>query len=118
MLGMVLMKNYRRSRICSSSTGSIACREARKDNGEMYKTRQMQAVTGDRGDATELDRLQREWFDNAPEELQYDVDDTQHHRFWPAYLNIYFLWVNIPASSWYFVSPLGRLMWIHLCIAL
>ncbi|KIW13021.1 hypothetical protein PV08_08208 [Exophiala spinifera] len=60
MLGMVLMKNYRR------------------------------ILAQDRDFAMELDRLQREWFDNVPEELQYDVDDTQRHRYWPAYLNIYF----------------------------
>lgn len=88
---MVLTKNYRRSRISATFTGSIAYRKALMDNSESSKTEEAQFTSEDRDTANELDRLQREWYDNVPEDLQYDVDDTQNHRYWPAYLNIYFL---------------------------
>lgn len=33
-------------------------------------------------------RLCREWLANVPGAVQYDVDDVQGHRFWPAFLHI------------------------------
>ncbi|KAL1903153.1 hypothetical protein Sste5346_000437 [Sporothrix stenoceras] len=33
-------------------------------------------------------RLCREWLANVPAAVQYDVDDVQGHRFWPAFLHI------------------------------
>jgi hypothetical protein len=91
MLGIAHSAQYYMYRLNPVATGSIAKREAaiKGYNPQLqlfydrvpYSDETMDGVCR----ACEL------WYHNVPLELQYNVDDIQGHRFWPAYLHILFL---------------------------
>ncbi|CAK7236366.1 hypothetical protein SBRCBS47491_009613 [Sporothrix bragantina] len=68
-------------------TGSIAAREEQLANGPPVPAPHTSGLRPDNYNDAGL-RLCREWLANVPAAVQYDVDDVQGHRFWPAFLHI------------------------------
>lgn len=90
LLGAVHTENYCNNRINRAMAGSITSREAflalEEGQGTHMSTPKLSS--------DEHGRYAAAWYANVPPELQYNVDDIQEHRFWPAYLHILFLSVN------------------------
>ncbi|CAK7210310.1 hypothetical protein SEUCBS140593_000790 [Sporothrix eucalyptigena] len=68
-------------------TGSIAAREEQLMLGPSVPAPHSGGLKPDNYNDAGL-RLCREWLANVPAAVQYDVDDVQGHRFWPAFLHI------------------------------
>ncbi|KAH8810614.1 fungal-specific transcription factor domain-containing protein [Xylogone sp. PMI_703] len=90
LLGIVHSAQYHMYKLRTDTTGSIAKREAAINDHNPYFRRYYDPVPYSEDTMIECTRACEEWYCNLPPELQYDVDDIQGHRFWPAYLHILF----------------------------
>jgi hypothetical protein len=93
MLHVIHCDNFSRFRLQKTTIGFIA---DRRRGVQFYRPRPGVRGPSDQSADDYMDRsiiLLREWYDNVPEAVRYQVDDVQGHRFWPAFLHILYLFV-------------------------
>ncbi|RFU26064.1 hypothetical protein B7463_g10281, partial [Scytalidium lignicola] len=90
LLGIVHSAQYYMYRLRTETTGSIAKREAAINENNLHFRRNYDQIPYSEETMIECTRVCEEWYCNLPPEIEYDVDDIQGHRFWPAYLHILF----------------------------
>lgn len=86
----ILNLNFTRYGLQATSTGYISQRQAASTSLAL-PTSGKQPNTGDPDDYNDFTlTMAREWYNQTPPSLAYDVEDARGHQFWPAFLHILF----------------------------
>lgn len=86
-MGAVHTRHWRQNRVDPVSVGSIGSREAVIGSAAVGVPPAAPLWPG----PDDFSVTAASWYSSLPPELQYNVDDIQGHRFWPAYLHMLFL---------------------------
>lgn len=76
-------------RLHQSMTGTIASRAAALEAISAGSVPRSHRVYADEIEDPSM-ILCRQWLDNLPEIMQYDVDNIRGHRFWPSFIHIFY----------------------------
>lgn len=87
-MGAVHTRHWRQNRVDPARVGSIESREIAIASAAVGVPPLVPTWTA----ADDFSVTAASWYSSLPTELQYNVDDIQGHRFWPAYLHMLFLY--------------------------